>query len=72
MAECKEEKKDFQTEGKWEGVPYMWAIGRERAWAKGRVWSEGFACGEDQRLSRESGREYRGGVSWKGRWGQSC
>ena len=29
-------EKGFQTEGKWEGVPYMWAIGRERAWAKGR------------------------------------
>ena len=26
----------FETEGKWEGVPYMWAIGRERAWAEGR------------------------------------
>ena len=23
-------------QGKWEGVPYMWAIERERAWAKGR------------------------------------
>ena len=25
----------FQTEGKWEGVPYMWALGRERAWVEG-------------------------------------
>ena len=26
----------FEMEGKWEGVPSMWAIGRERAWAEGR------------------------------------
>ena len=29
-------EKGVQTEGKWEGVPYMWAIGRERTWAEGR------------------------------------
>ena len=29
-------ERGFETEGKWEGVPYMWAIGRERAWAEGR------------------------------------
>ena len=29
-------EKGVQTEGKWEGVPYMWAIGRERAWARDR------------------------------------
>ena len=35
--ECILEKgeRGSQTEGKWEGVPYIWAIGRERAWAKG-------------------------------------
>ena len=26
----------FETEGKWEGVTYIWAIGREGAWAEGR------------------------------------
>ena len=25
----------FQTEGKWEGVQRMWAIGRERVWVEG-------------------------------------
>ena len=29
-------ERGFQTEGKWEGVPNMWAIGRKRAWAEGR------------------------------------
>ena len=28
-------ERGFQTEVKWEGVPYMWAIGRERALAEG-------------------------------------
>ena len=32
----KEDRKGFKTERKWEGVPNMWAIGRKRAWAKGR------------------------------------
>ena len=58
-------ERGFETKGKWESVPYMWVIGRERAWAGGRVWSEGCAGGESQRLSEDSGREYRGGVSWK-------
>ena len=28
-------ERGFQLERKWEGVPYMWAIGRERVWAEG-------------------------------------
>ena len=45
-------EKGFQTEGKWEGVPYMWAIGRER-----EFWSEGCAGREGRRQSEDSGRE---------------
>ena len=29
-------ERGFETERKWEGIPDMWAIGRERAWAEGR------------------------------------
>ena len=29
-------ERGFKTERKWEGIPDMWAIGRERAWAEGR------------------------------------
>ena len=35
-ADWKEEREGFRWRGKWEGVSYMWAIGRERAWAEGR------------------------------------
>ena len=45
-----------------------WAEKEQRRW---RVSSEGCAGREGRRLSEVSGREYRGGVSWKGRWGQS-
>ena len=68
----RERERGFETKGKWEGVPYMWVIGRERAWAGGRVWSEGCAGGEGRRHSEDSGREYIGGVCRKGRREQSC
>ena len=48
-------ERGFKTERKWEGIPDMWAIGRERARAEGREFGEGCAGGEGQMLSEDSG-----------------
>ena len=47
--EERERERGFKTKRKWEGVPYMWAIGRENARAE---------CGEfGARVCRRRGSE---------------
>ena len=48
-------ERGFWIEEKWEGVPYVWSIGIERARAEGREFGEGCAGGEGQMLSEDSG-----------------
>ena len=65
-------ERGLQTQGKRKCSRLMGHRQRKSGDQRWRVWSEGCAGKEGERWSEESERVCRGGVSWRGRWEQSC